>query len=91
MSLLNQDIGKIDSRKNKISFVTFDWPGSNWVLKRALYIAQNIVTIFNIIHHNDAENILAIMISIDFEKAFDKLEWNFIFKCLDFFLSFPLI
>ena len=50
------------------------------------YIRQNIVTIFDIIHPTDVENIPVVMISIDFEKAFDELEWNFIFKCLHFFL-----
>ena len=42
-------------------------------LKRR-YIEQNIVTVFDIIHQTDVENIPAVMISIDFEKAFDKLE-----------------
>ena len=55
------------------------------------YIGQNSVTIFDIIHHIDVENIPVVMISIDFEKAFEKLEWNFMFKRLEFFLSFPLI
>ena len=52
------------------------------------YIGQNIVTIFDIMHHSEVQNIPALMISIDFEKAFDKLEWPFMFKCLDFF-GFP--
>ena len=37
------------------------------------YVGQNIVTIFNIIHYTDAENILAIMTSIDSEKASDQI------------------
>jgi len=30
-------------------------------------------------------NILGILLFIDFEKAFDSLEWNFMFKCLETF------
>ena len=31
------------------------------------------------------ENIPALMIFIDFHKAFDSLEWNFLFSCLEAF------
>ena len=30
-------------------------------------------------------NIPGILLFIDFEKAFDSLEWNFVFKCLETF------
>ena len=40
---------------------------------KGCYVGQNIVTIFNIIHYIDAENILAIMTSIDSEKTFDQI------------------
>ena len=33
----------------------------------------------------EKENIPGLMIFIDFRKAFDTLEWNFLFKCLDAF------
>ena len=42
------------------------------------------MTVFDIIHPTDVENI-PVMISIDFDKAFDELEWDFMFKCLHFF------
>ena len=51
------------------------------------YIGQNIVTILDIIHHTEVQEIPALLISIDFEKAFDKLEWSFMFKCLEYFES----
>ena len=33
----------------------------------------------------DRENISGLRIVIDFQKAFDTLEWDFLFKCLQFF------
>ena len=30
-------------------------------------------------------NIPGVLLFIDFEKAFDSLEWNFMFKCLEIF------
>ena len=39
-------------------------------------------------HYTENEQIPGVLISIDFEKAFDKLEWSFIRKCLELF-HFP--
>ena len=33
----------------------------------------------------DKKNISGLLIFIDFEKAFDPLEWNFLHNCLDVF------
>ena len=33
------------------------------------------------------ENISALIIAVDFEKAFDTLEWKFMYQCLENFNS----
>ena len=33
----------------------------------------------------DKENMSGLLIFIVFEKAFDSLEWNFLYNCLDVF------
>jgi hypothetical protein len=49
------------------------------------YIGENIFKILNILEYIDEENIEALLINIDFEKAFDNLEWDFIDYCLKTF------
>ena len=53
------------------------------------YIGQNITTVFDLMHFAESENIPAILVSVDFEKAFDKLDWSLIHKCLENY-NFPL-
>ena len=90
LTLLNQDykiLAKLVAERIKIAlpyFINQDQTG----FFKGRYIGQNIVTTFDIMHHSEVQNIPALMISIDFEKAFDKLEWPFMFKCLEFF-DFP--
>ena len=93
LSLLNQDykiLAKLIAERIKLVLPYLIDEDQTGFLK-GRYIGQNIVIIFDIIHHTDVENIPAVMISIDFEKAFDKLEWNFVFKCLEFFKFPPYI
>ena len=49
------------------------------------YIGTNIQKIINISEHCIKNNIEATQINIDFEKAFDTVEWDFINKSLEFF------
>ncbi len=49
------------------------------------YIGENINKILALMDICDEQNIPAILIAIDFEKAFDSLEWSFIDKTLEFF------
>lgn len=90
LSLLNQDykiLAKLVAERIKITLPYLINQDQTGFLK-GRYIGHNIVTIFDIVHHTEAQDIPAILISIDFEKAFDKLEWSFISKCLDHF-GFP--
>ena len=52
------------------------------------YIGQNIASIYDVIHYTETENIPALLIAIDFEKAFDCLDWNFLQSCMTRF-GFP--
>jgi hypothetical protein len=37
-----------------------------------------------IIERTEEEQIPGLLVLVDFEKAFDFLEWDFMFKCLNF-------
>ena len=56
---------------------------SGWVKDR--YIGETVRSILDIMDFTEKENIPGLMIFIDFRKAFDTLEWNFLFNCLDAF------
>ena len=49
------------------------------------YIGQNIRLIIDIMEQTKSQNIPGILISLDFQKAFDSLEWSFMMKTLDTF------
>ena len=49
------------------------------------YIAECIRLIFDLIERAEEENIPEILLLIDFEKAFDMVEWSFLLKTLDLF------
>ena len=49
------------------------------------YIGQNITNIIDILRCCEQEDIPGVLISVDFEKAFDTLDWVYIDKSLYFF------
>ena len=49
------------------------------------YIGEMVQSIFDIMEFALKENIPGIMIFLDFQKAFDSVEWDFILECLEFF------
>ena len=49
------------------------------------YIKETIRSIFDIMDFTLNENISGLMIFIDFHKAFDSLEWDYLCKCLEAF------
>ena len=46
---------------------------------------ETVRSIFDLMEFSLKENIPGLMIFIDFQKAFDSLEWNFLFCCLEAF------
>ena len=49
------------------------------------YIGTNIVRIENLLEHCKRQGINGILINVDFEKAFDSIEWRFLYQALEYF------
>ena len=49
------------------------------------YVGYNIRTIADVVHFTSINNIPCLITFLDFEKAFDQLEWGFIQKTLSAF------
>ena len=87
ISLLNTDykiLTKIlASRLQKVitNIVNMDQVG----YIKGRYIGENIRTLYDIVTYCDLNEIEAYIIQVDFEKAFDSIEWNFLFDTLDAF------
>ena len=87
LSLLNQDnellakliVERIKPHMKKI--INIDQTG----FIKGRYIGQNITNIIDILHCCEQEDISGVLISVDFVKAFDSLDWVYIDKSLKFF------
>ena len=87
ISLLNIDYkicAKVLATKLKtIIHLIIDSNQTGFIKNR--FIGENIRFIIDLIDHCNDRNITGLLLLVDFEKAFDRLEWNFILHCLNFF------
>ena len=58
---------------------------------RGRYIGENLLQLTSLIEYCKNNMINAVVISFDFEKAFDKIEWNVLDRILQFFHFGPNI
>ena len=49
------------------------------------YIGEAAKSIIDVMEYTKTLFIPGMLLFIDFEKAFDSLDWNFMFKCLEIF------
>ena len=49
------------------------------------FIGENIIKALSIIEYAEEENLPALIMFVDYEKAFDSVEWDFVYECLEFF------
>ena len=52
---------------------------------RHIYIGNNIRLMYDVIDYCNENNLPGLLLCIDFEKAFDSLDWNFMHKVLEAF------
>ena len=55
------------------------------------YIGKTVRSIFDIMDFTVEKNIPGLLIFIDFQKAFDSLEWNFLLRCLESLTLAPVL
>ena len=47
------------------------------------FIGQNVRLLNDIMEYTETKKLPGILLFIDFRKAFDTIEWNFIHKCIE--------
>ena len=91
LSLLNQDykyIARLIAERIKTCLPNLISQDQNRFVP-GRYIGYNIVRILNLIDKCNETNINGVLLNIDFEKAFDCVEWDFVYRALSFF-GFPI-
>ena len=82
ISLVNVDAKVLATRiKNVLPSIIHSHNQSCFVKDR--FRGETVRSIFDLMKFSLKENIPSLMIFIDFHKAFDSLEWNFLFSCLE--------
>ena len=67
-------------RLEKVLPMLIDRDQTGYVKNR--FIGENIRLISDVIELHEEKNLPGMLLFSDFEKAFDSLEWNFLFKVL---------
>ena len=49
------------------------------------YIGENVRILYDVLLYTERGNIPGLLLTIDFEKAFDSVAWSFVQKALDLF------
>ena len=55
------------------------------------FIGQNFRLLNDIMEYTEAKNLPDILLFIDFRKAFDTIDWNFLHKCIELYNFGPNI
>ena len=87
ISLLNTDykiLTKCIADRLKLVLPFLIHPNQTGFLQNR-YIGSNIRLLLDLIEYTQEQNQPGMIFAIDFEKAFDTVNWKFLLKCLDYF------
>ena len=87
ISLLNVDykiLTKVVAKRIEKVLPTLINPDQTGYVK-GRYIGENVRLIYDLIHYTDKPNQKGIAIFLDFKKAFDSIDWNYLLQTLQFF------